>query len=65
MPLGKTAHRDDDMMDPEEVAQFLKVTPRWVRREGPGHGLTLYSVGKFKRLRRREVLSWLEQQRDY
>lgn len=65
MPTAKTPPKDDVMMTPEAVAEYLKLTPRWVTREGPQYGLTFYGFGRFKRVRRSELFAWIEQQRQY
>lgn len=62
-----SAKRDDDdpLRDVEQVADYLNVSQRWVRREGPGHGLPAYRVGKHLRYKPAEIRAWLKQQRSY
>jgi len=53
----------EPLMDLSEIAEYLKVSERWVRREAPSYGVPLYRIGQAIRARRRELDEWLDQQR--
>lgn len=62
MAVKPTAMPDEQMMDVEDIAEYLKVSQRWVRREAPGHGMALYGVGRFLRGYKSEIDGWVKQQ---
>jgi hypothetical protein len=65
MASTKTAMPDEQMMDLEDVARYLKKSERWVRREAPGKGIIFYGVGRDARAFKSELDAWVKQQRKY
>lgn len=61
----KTAMPDEQMMDLEDVAKYLKKSVRWVRRDAAGYGLTFYGVGRDARVYKSELDAWVKQNRIY
>ncbi|WP_442942011.1 helix-turn-helix domain-containing protein [Nonomuraea sp. NBC_00507] len=62
--MGAKRHDDEPLWNAQQVADYLNVTKRWVRREGPSYGLPFFKVGGQSRYRPAEIRAWLEQQRD-
>jgi excisionase family DNA binding protein len=56
-----SAAHDEPLLTPAQVAQLLGVTTSWVYERAD---LPRYKLGKFVRFARRQVLAWLEQQRE-
>lgn len=65
MATTKTAMPDEQMMDLEDVAKYLKQSVRWVRREAPGKGIVFYGIGRQARVYKSELDDWVKQQRKY
>lgn len=61
MPLivynGKPA--DDDILDVQGVADYLKVTKQWVYEKVHQNAIPYYKVGKYPRFRRSTIDEWL------
>lgn len=59
--LDKTAG-DDDILDPNDLARFLKTQKSWVYRAVEERGLPAFRLGKYLRFRRRDVMAWIAAQ---
>lgn len=50
-------------MTPEELAEYLGMTPRWIFRNHQTLGIPAFQIGRTLRFRREDVEAWLETRR--
>ena len=51
------------LMTPEELAEYLGMTPRWIFRNHQALGIPAFQIGRTLRFRREDVEAWLETRR--
>lgn len=51
------------LMTPEELAEYLGMTPRWIFRNHQTLGIPAFQIGRTLRFRREDVEAWLETRR--
>ena len=52
----------DEWMTTEDVAQYLKVSSRTVKRWQRAHRIPSYKVGSLRRYRLSEIVRWIHEQ---
>ncbi|MDP9870348.1 MULTISPECIES: helix-turn-helix domain-containing protein [Streptosporangium] len=52
----------DRLLTPEEIAEIVGMSPRWVKRESRAYGLPLRRIGGSPRCSERELYDWINQQ---
>jgi excisionase family DNA binding protein len=61
---GKKPKPASDLLDIEEAAAFLSVTPRWMRRAVFEKRIPYYKIGGQLRWKRRDLEAYLNRQRE-
>jgi excisionase family DNA binding protein len=60
--VARVTETPDRLLDANELAELLHVTPRWVRTHTANGDLPHFRLGRYPRYRLERVQAWLDEQ---